>query len=151
MLPFVNAIATLLHYVPFIQSLHHILLDMRKYLMMQSSIRQMVRARTSDDPIVDIPEGSIRRGRGQCSNAPPPPPCPPVSLVQLLAIQNGLMWRLVENNEHHGAERQQPQHQERDLSYSNFLVTQPPVFDDAIDPLEVAPHHVVHVWTTPLH
>jgi hypothetical protein len=47
------------------------------------------------------------------------------------------MRRLVENDEHHGAERQQPQHQERDSSYSNFLATHPPVFADATDPLEV--------------
>jgi hypothetical protein len=45
------------------------------------------------------------------------------------------MRRLVENDER-GAERQQPQHQERDSSYSNFLTTHPLVFADAIDPLE---------------
>jgi hypothetical protein len=38
MLPFVNAIATLLHCVYLIQSIHQILMDMCKYLMMQSSI-----------------------------------------------------------------------------------------------------------------
>jgi hypothetical protein len=46
------------------------------------------------------------------------------------------MRRLVENDERCGAECQQPRHQERDLSYSNFLATHPPVFADAIDPLE---------------
>jgi hypothetical protein len=51
-------------------------------------------------------------------------------------MQNDLMRRLVENDECHGAERQQPQHQERDSSYLNFLATHPPVFADAIDPLE---------------
>jgi hypothetical protein len=98
----------------------------------------MVCTRTSDDPILDIPEGSTERGRGQvpCSNAPPPPPHPLVSLEQLLATQNDLMRRLVENNERRGAKRQQPQHQERDSSYSDFLATHLLVFVDVIDPLE---------------
>jgi hypothetical protein len=43
----------------------------------------------------------------------------------------------VDNAERRGAERQQPQHQERDSSYSNFLATHPPVFTDATNPLEV--------------
>jgi hypothetical protein len=84
------------------QSLHHNLLDVCKYLMMQSSIWQMVHTRTFKDSILNIPEGSVGRGRGR---GPPPPP---VNLEQLLATENDLMRRLVENNEHHGAERQQP-------------------------------------------
>jgi hypothetical protein len=52
-------------------------------------------------------------------------------------MQNDLIRRLVENDEHHGAEHQQHRHQERDSSYSNFLATHPPVFTDATDPLEV--------------
>jgi hypothetical protein len=121
------------------QGFHHILLDVCKYLMMQISIWQMVHTRTSEDSILDIPKGSIRRGRGQVPHggAPPPPPHPPVSLEQLLATQNDLMRRLVENNERLGAERQQPRHQERDSSYSDFLATHPPVFANATDPLEV--------------
>jgi hypothetical protein len=103
--------------------------------MMQSSIWQMVHTRTSEDAILDIPEGSIGRGHGQVPHGSAPPP-PPVSLEQLLAIQNDLMRRLVENDEHRGAERQQPRHQERDSSYSDFLATHPPVFADATDPLE---------------
>jgi hypothetical protein len=81
---------------------------MCKYLMMQSSIWRMVRIRTSEDSILDIPEGSVERGHGQVprDSAPPPPPRPPVSVEQLLATQNDLMRRLVENNEHRGAERQ---------------------------------------------
>jgi hypothetical protein len=53
----------------------------------------MVHTRTSVDPILDIPEGSIGRGSGQAprGNAPPQPPCPPVSLEHLLAMQNDLM------------------------------------------------------------
>jgi hypothetical protein len=46
------------------------------------------------------------------------------------------MRRLVENDECRGAERQQPRHQERDSSYSDFLATHPPVFANATDPLE---------------
>jgi hypothetical protein len=74
--------------------------------MMQSSIWQMVRTRTSEDSILNILEGSVGRGHGQvpCGGAPPPPPHPPISLEQLLATQNDLMRRLVENDELHGAE-----------------------------------------------
>jgi hypothetical protein len=68
--------------------------------------------------------------------APPPPSRPPVSLEQLLTTMNDLMRRLVENDERCGAECPQPQHQERDSSYSDFLATNPPVFTDATDPLE---------------
>jgi hypothetical protein len=46
------------------------------------------------------------------------------------------MRRLVENDERHGAERQQPWHQERDSSYLDFLATHPTVYADATDPLE---------------
>jgi hypothetical protein len=63
-------------------------------------------------------------------------PPPPINLELLLATQNDVMRRLVENDERRGAERQQPRHQERDSSYSDFLVTHPPVFADATDPLE---------------
>jgi hypothetical protein len=80
---------------------------MCKYLMMQSSIWQMVRIRTFKDPILDIPEGSVEHGRGQVPHGDAPPR-PPVSLEQLLATQNDLMRRLVENDERHGTERQQP-------------------------------------------
>jgi hypothetical protein len=121
------------------QGFHHILLDICKYLMMQSSLWQMVHARTSEDSILDIPEGSVGCGCGQVPSggAPPPPLHPPVSLEQLLATQNDLMGRLVENDERRGVEQQQPRHQERDSSYSDFLATHPPVFADATDPLEV--------------
>jgi hypothetical protein len=56
MLPFVNAIVILLHCVYLMQNFHHILLDMCKYLTVQRSIWQMVRTRTSEDSILDIPE-----------------------------------------------------------------------------------------------
>jgi hypothetical protein len=91
--------------------------------------------RTSEDSILDIPEGSVGRGHGQVPRGGAPPP-PPVSLEQLLATQNELMRRLIENDERHGTECQQPCHQERDSSYLDFLATHPPVFADATDPLE---------------
>jgi hypothetical protein len=95
----------------------------------------MVHTRTFEDSILNIPEGSIGRGLGQvpCGGAPSPPT---IGLEQLLAMQNDLMRRLVENNEHCGAERQQPRHQERDSSNSDFLATHLPVFADATDPLQ---------------
>jgi hypothetical protein len=66
----------------------------------------MVRTRTFEDSILDIPEGSVRYGHGQVprGGAPPPPPQLPVSLEQLLTTQNDLMRRLVENDERRGAE-----------------------------------------------
>jgi hypothetical protein len=126
------------HCVYIMQCFHHILLDICKYLMMQSRIWQMVHTRTSKDPILDIPERSIGCGCGQVPHggAPPPPPCLPISLEQLLAMQNDLMMRLVENDERHWVECQQPRHQDRGSSYSDFLATHPPVFANATDLLE---------------
>jgi hypothetical protein len=95
----------------------------------------MVHTRAVDELNRDNPEGSLGRGRGQVPRGSALPP-PHVSLEQLLATQNDLMRGLIENDERHGAERQQPRHQERDSSYSDFLATHPPVFADAIDPLE---------------
>jgi hypothetical protein len=120
------------------QGFHHILLDICKYLMMQSSIWQMVHTWTFEELSLDSPEGSVERGRGQVprGSAPPPPPRLPVSLEQLLATHNDLIKRLIENDEHRGAERQQPRHQERDSSYLDFLTTHLPVFTDVTDPLE---------------
>jgi hypothetical protein len=93
----------------------------------------MVRIRTFEELNRDSPEGSLGRGCGQVPHGGAPPP-PPVSLEQLLATQNDLVRRLVENDEHRGAERQQPRHQERDSSYSDFLATHPPVFADRSTP-----------------
>jgi hypothetical protein len=87
------------------QGFHHILLDVCKYLMMQSSIWQMVHTRTVKELNLDNPEGSVGRGRGQIPRGGVPPP-PPVSLEQLLAMQKDLMRRLVESDESRGAERQ---------------------------------------------
>jgi hypothetical protein len=101
----------------------------------------MVRTRTTDDDMLDILEGSAprRRGRGQPfrGNAPPPPPHPPVSLEQLLAIQNELMTLLIQNEACRGAERpQRPRYHDMNTSYSEFLVTHPPLFSGGRDPHE---------------
>jgi hypothetical protein len=96
----------------------------------------MVHTRTSEDSILNIPEGSVGRGHGQVPPGGAPPP-PPVSLEQLLATQNELMSRLIENDERRRTERQQPRELERDSSYSDFLATHPLVFVDVTDPLEV--------------
>jgi hypothetical protein len=47
----------------------------------------MVHTRTSEDPILNIPEGSVGRGCGQVprGGVPPPSPRSSVSLEQLLA------------------------------------------------------------------
>jgi hypothetical protein len=95
----------------------------------------MVHTRTVEELNRDSPEGSLACGRGQVPRGSAPP-SPPVILEQLLATQNDLMRRLIENDEHRGAEREQPRHQERDSSYSDFLATHSPIFADAIDPLQ---------------
>jgi hypothetical protein len=66
MLSFVNGIAYVFIYCMYLMhSLHHILLDHYDYLMMQSCLWQMVRTRTTDDDVFDIPEGSALHGRGR--------------------------------------------------------------------------------------
>jgi hypothetical protein len=138
----VNAIASLSIYCIYLMhGLHHILLDQYDYIMMQSCLWQMVCTRTTDDDVIDIPEGSAPcgRGRGQPShgNALLPPPHPPVSLRQLLAIQNELMTLLIPNEARRGAEC--PQHlryQDMNTSYSEFSATHPPLFSGGKDPLE---------------
>jgi hypothetical protein len=124
-----------------LHSLHHILLDHYVYLMLQSCLWQMVHMRVTEDNVLDIPEGFTPRGhgRGQPSrgNAPPPPPHPPVSLEQLLAAQNELITLLIQNEACHGAEPpQHPQYQDMSTSYSEFLVTHPPLFSGGKDLLE---------------
>jgi hypothetical protein len=66
MLSFVNAIAPLfICCIYLMHSLHRILLDHYDYLMMQSYLWQMVRMRTTDDDVLDIPKGSALRGHGR--------------------------------------------------------------------------------------
>jgi hypothetical protein len=100
-----------------------------------------VRPRSTDDDMLDVPEGSAPRGRGRgqpsCANEPPPPPHPPVSLEQLLATQNELMTLLIQNETCRGVEcPQHPQYQYMNTSYSEFLATHPPLFSGGRDPLE---------------
>jgi hypothetical protein len=142
MLSSVNAIVSLSIYCIYLMhGLHHILLDHYDYLMMQSCLWKMVHTRTTDDDVLDIPEGSAprRRGRGQPSrgNAPPPPSHPPVSLEQLLATQNELMTQLIQNEARRGAEHpQHPRYQDMNMPYSEFLATHPPLFSGGKDLLE---------------
>jgi hypothetical protein len=67
----------------------------------------MVHTRTFEELSLNSPEGSAGHGRGQVprGGAPPPPPHLSISLEQLLATQNDLMRRLVENDECRGVER----------------------------------------------
>jgi hypothetical protein len=73
-----------------------------------------------------------------CCQAPVlPPQCPPVSIEQLLVTQNELTRMLMENEAHYGVGRlQHPHQQDMNLSYSNFLMTHPPLFSEIMDPLE---------------
>jgi hypothetical protein len=63
--------------------------------------------------MLDAPKGSACRGHGRWqaprgNPLPPPPPCAPVNIDQLLATQNELMSVLVQNEARRGAEH--PQH-----------------------------------------
>jgi hypothetical protein len=115
MLSFVNAIVYLLYCIYLMHSLHHILLDCCKYLMMQRYLWQMVRMRATNDDVLNIPEGSTtcghRHGQPPRGNAPLPPPRLSVSLEQLLATQNKLMTLLMQNDARRGAEH--PHHHTR--------------------------------------
>jgi hypothetical protein len=111
MLPFVNANVTLLHCIYLMQTLHRTLLDICMYLMMQSYLWQIVCTRATKKAILDIPEGSDGRGRGQaphCNASLPPPPRPLVSLEQWPATQNDLMRLLLENEALHGQTTHNP-------------------------------------------
>jgi hypothetical protein len=103
----------------------------------------MVRTRTGDFT-QDVPEPSNAHGgaaTNELHNAtrgtppPPPSPLPPVSLEQLLAMQNELMRVLTENLVQREA---CPPHRQPgvETSYTDFLATHPPTFAKAIDPLE---------------
>jgi hypothetical protein len=74
-----------------------------------------------------------RRGTFHPPVPPPSPPTPPVSLEQLLASQNAIILRLAKSVERQEGQSQQPQ----ESSYFIFLATQPPLFTEMTDPLEV--------------
>jgi hypothetical protein len=100
----------------------------------------MVHTRTGDFT-QDVPEPSNARtgvATDELCNAAhgtPPPPLPPVSLEQLLAMQKELMRVLMENLMQHVVH---PPHRQPwvETSYTDFLVTHTPTFVEAIDPLE---------------
>jgi hypothetical protein len=108
-----------------------------------SYIWQMVHTHTGDFT-QDAPEPSNAhaevatnelRNIAHRTPPPPPPPPPPVSLEQLLATQNELMRVLTENLMQCEA---RPPHRQPgvETSYTDFLVTHPLTFAEAIDPLE---------------
>jgi hypothetical protein len=136
MLPLVNAIVTLLHCVYLMESLHHILLEYCKYLMIQRSLWQMVRTRSGKDVYDDVPEFSAHH-RGTFNPPVPPssPPTPPISLEQLLAPLNAIVQKLAAINERQAGQLQ-PHQQSQESSYFDFLATQPLEFAEATDPLE---------------
>jgi hypothetical protein len=81
----------------------------------------MVRTRTTNDDVLDIPKGSAQRGRGRGQpsrgNALSPHPHLHVSLEQLLATQNELITLLIQNESRHGVERpQHPRYQDMNTS-----------------------------------
>jgi hypothetical protein len=69
----------------------------------------MVRTRAAEDAVLDIPKGSVSRGRGQVphTDRPPPPPRTLVSIEDLLATQNALMQVLMHNEANRRGERLQ--------------------------------------------
>jgi hypothetical protein len=136
MLPLVNAIVTLLHCIYLKQSLHHILLDLCKYLMIQSSLWQMMRTRSGKDVYDDVPELSTHHhGKFHPPVPPSSPPTPPVSLEHLLAPLNAIVQKLAAINECQEGQSQ-PHQQSQESSYFDFLATQPPDFAVATDPLK---------------
>jgi hypothetical protein len=97
----------------------------------------MVRTRTGDFT-QDAPEPSNGRAgatTNELRNAAHGTPPPHVSLEQLLATQNELMRVLTGNLVQHEA---CPPHRQPgvETSYTDFLVTHPLMFAEAIDPLE---------------
>jgi hypothetical protein len=136
MLPLVNAIVTLLYCIYLKQSLHHILLDLCKYLMIQSSLWQMMRTRSGKDAYDDVPEFSTHHhGKFHPPVPPSSPPTPPVSLEHLLAPLNAIVQKLAAINECQEGQSQ-PHQQSQESSYFDFLATQPPDFAVATDPLK---------------
>jgi hypothetical protein len=99
----------------------------------------MVHTRAAKEIMLNVLESSTRCGRGQAPRANTPLPLPPhpsISLEQPLATQYDMMRLLMENEMCRWADQQQPRQEDRDSSYSDFLVTQPPVFAEVTDPLE---------------
>jgi hypothetical protein len=78
-----------------------------------------------------------RACRGQNEHIPPPPPQPP-TMQELMAQQNEILWQLAQHQpppSHYGG----GDHHQRALAaatYQEFLITQPPLFTQAEDPLD---------------
>ena len=74
-------------------------------------------------------------GFGAEGNGNPPPPPPPQGIAEILATQIEILRQLVQAQQqqrggHHA-------HQPQETSYQDFLRTQPPLFTNADDPLDV--------------
>jgi hypothetical protein len=100
-----------------------------------------VRTRATEDVALDIPEGSVGRGRGHGqvphANPLPPPPRAPASIEDMLATQNELKRVLMRNEANHGEQcLQHHRQQDMNMSVSDFLATHPPVFSRARDLLD---------------
>jgi hypothetical protein len=106
------------------------------FLMVRTTLWQMVRTRSGKGVYDDVPESSTRHHGAFHPHVPPPSPLmPPVSFEQLLAPFIAIVQRLVEIDEHHvGCSQYHQQHQ--DSSYLDFLTVHPLVFTEMTDPLE---------------
>jgi hypothetical protein len=113
-----------------------LLMPFYTFLMVSTTLCQMVRTRSGKGVYDDVPESSThRRGTFRPHVPPPSPLTPPVSLEQLLASQNTIMQRLAEIHECQAGQPQQHQ-QPRESSYLDFLATQPLLFTETTDPFE---------------
>ena len=73
-------------------------------------------------------------GFGAGGNGNPPPPPPPPGIAEVLAAQTEILQQLVQAQQqqqggHHA-------HQPQEVSYQDFLSTQPPLFTKADKPLD---------------
>jgi hypothetical protein len=106
------------------------------FLMVRTTLWQMVRTRSGKGVFDDVPESSTRRRGTFGPPVPlPSPPTPPVSLEQLLAPLNAIVQRLAAIDERQAGHSQQHQ-QSQESSYLDFLATHPPEFAETTDPLE---------------
>jgi hypothetical protein len=119
-------------------SLHHTI-----YLMMQVtygrwSLLDQPRSYCLTSPSHPLAMGNPPCGP-PCGHAPPPPPLHlPVSLEQLLATENKLMMILMENDTRRSVcHPHYPRQQDIYSSDADFLATHPPLFSEAMDPLDV--------------
>jgi hypothetical protein len=106
------------------------------FLMVQSTLWNMVRTRSGKGVYDDVPESSNCHRRAFRPSVPPPSlPTPPVGLEQLLALLNAIVQRLTTIDERQ-AGRLQYHQPPQEYSYLDLLATHPQVFAKMTDPLE---------------